>query len=75
MHKATSTVVAIKRVGIDNDLEDIMKEIDFMKGCRSPYIVRYYGSYFKDSELWVCAITNSLLHMPYHYYSVFSIFL
>jgi len=40
-------------VGIDNDLEDIMKEIDFMKGCRSPYIVRYFGSYFKDNELWI----------------------
>jgi len=40
-------------VGIDNDLEDIMKEIDFMKGCRSPYIVRYFGSYCKDSELWI----------------------
>jgi len=53
IHRATGTVTAIKRVGIDNDLEDIMKEIDFMKGCRSPYIVRYFGSYFKDSELWI----------------------
>lgn len=53
MHRATGTIVAIKRVSIDNDLEDIMKEIDFMKGCRSPFIVRYFGSYFKDSELWI----------------------
>jgi len=53
IHKQTSTIVAIKRVGIDNDLEDIMKEIDFMKGCRSPYIVIYFGSYFKDNELWI----------------------
>lgn len=53
IHKQSGTVVAIKKVGIDNDLEDIMKEIDFMKGCRSPYIVRYFGSYFKDNELWI----------------------
>jgi len=24
-----------------------------MKTCRSPYIISYYGSYFKDSELWI----------------------
>jgi serine/threonine protein kinase len=53
MHIQSGIVVAIKRVGIDNDLEDIMKEIDFMKGCRSPYIVRYFGSYLKDNELWI----------------------
>lgn len=53
IHKQTGGIVAIKKVEIDNDLDDIMKEIDFMKGCRSPFIVRYYGSYFKDNELWV----------------------
>eukprot|EP01113_Clastostelium_recurvatum_P010860 TRINITY_DN1545_c0_g1_i2.p1 TRINITY_DN1545_c0_g1~~TRINITY_DN1545_c0_g1_i2.p1 ORF type:complete len:359 (+),score=78.29 TRINITY_DN1545_c0_g1_i2:74-1150(+) len=53
MHRSTSLIVAIKKVPIDNDLEDIMKEIDFMKSCRSPYVVRYHGSYFKDNELWI----------------------
>jgi serine/threonine protein kinase len=53
IHRATGGIVAIKKVGIDNDLDDIMKEIEFMKGCRSPYIVRYFGSYFKENELWI----------------------
>lgn len=53
IHIKTGDIVAIKKVEIDNDLDDIMKEIDFMKGCRSPFIVRYYGSYFKDNELWI----------------------
>eukprot|EP00026_Physarum_polycephalum_P005843 Phypoly_transcript_05882.p1 GENE.Phypoly_transcript_05882~~Phypoly_transcript_05882.p1 ORF type:complete len:470 (+),score=85.35 Phypoly_transcript_05882:171-1580(+) len=53
IHKQTGGIVAIKKVGIDNDLDDIMKEIEFMKGCRSPYIVRYFGSYFKENELWI----------------------
>jgi serine/threonine protein kinase len=53
LHKQTGSIVAVKRVDIDNDLEDIVKEIEFMKGCKSPYIVRYYGSYFKDNELWI----------------------
>jgi serine/threonine protein kinase len=53
IHRQTGGIVAVKKVGIDNDLDDIMREIEFMKGCRSPYIVRYFGSYFKDNELWV----------------------
>jgi serine/threonine protein kinase len=53
IHRQTGGIVAIKKVGIDNDLDDITKEIDFMKGCRSPYIVRYFGSYFKENELWI----------------------
>ena len=24
-----------------------------MKQCDSPYIVKYFGSYFKDADLWV----------------------
>ena len=24
-----------------------------MKQCDSPYIVKYFGSYFKESDLWV----------------------
>lgn len=54
--------MAIKKVGIDNDLDDIMKEIEFMKGCRSPYIVRYFGSYFKENELWVSNMLLCLCH-------------
>jgi len=53
IHRQTGGIVAIKKVGIDNDLDDITKEIEFMKGCRSPYIVRYFGSYFKSDELWI----------------------
>lgn len=30
-----------------------MKEINILKGCRSNYIIRYYGSYYKDDDLWV----------------------
>lgn len=27
-----------------------------MKQCSSPYIIKYYGSYYKESELWVFII-------------------
>jgi hypothetical protein len=33
--------------------EDLINEINIMKQCQSDYIVSYYGSYFKDNDLWV----------------------
>jgi len=52
-HIKTGTATAIKRVPVENDLDEILNEIKIMKQCRSPYIISYYGSYFKDSELWI----------------------
>lgn len=52
-HAKTGTSTAIKRVPVDNDLEEIINEIKIMKQCKSPYIVNYFGSYFKDQELWI----------------------
>jgi len=53
VHHKTNTVTAIKRVPVENDLEEILNEIKIMKQCKSPYIINYYGSYFKESELWI----------------------
>ena len=38
---------------VDTDRQDIIKDIFIMKQCVSPYIVRYYGSYFKNTDLWI----------------------
>jgi hypothetical protein len=40
-------------VPVESDLQEIVKEISIMKQCDSPYIVKYFGSYFKDADLWV----------------------
>jgi len=53
VHIKTGTITAIKRVPVENDLDEILNEIKIMKQCRSPYIISYYGSYFKDNELWI----------------------
>lgn len=46
--------MAVKRVPIEEGLDEIMEEINFMKQCQSPYIVAYYGSFLRgDTELWV----------------------
>ncbi|KAH8279382.1 hypothetical protein KR026_008491, partial [Drosophila bipectinata] len=53
-HKESSSIVAIKLVPVESDLHEIIKEISIMQQCDSPYVVRYYGSYFKQYDLWIC---------------------
>jgi serine/threonine protein kinase len=52
-HKSTGELLAIKQVPIESDLEELIKEISIMQQCDSPFIVRYFGSYFKNSDLWI----------------------
>ncbi|RXG73047.1 Serine/threonine-protein kinase hippo [Armadillidium vulgare] len=53
LHKESGQVLAIKQVPIDTDLQEIIKEISIMQQCDSLHVVKYYGSYFKDSDLWI----------------------
>ncbi|XP_054166856.1 serine/threonine-protein kinase 3-like isoform X2 [Oppia nitens] len=53
LHKESGQVLAIKQVPVESDLGEIIKEISIMQQCDSPYVVRYYGSYFKGSDLWI----------------------
>ena len=52
-HKDSQQILAIKQVPVDTDLQEIIKEISIMQQCDSPYVVKYYGSYFKNTDLWV----------------------
>ncbi|XP_045884726.1 serine/threonine-protein kinase 4-like [Micropterus dolomieu] len=52
-YKETGEIVAIKQVPVESDLQEIIKEIAIMQQCNSPHVVRYYGSYFKNSDLWI----------------------
>ncbi|XP_023230203.1 serine/threonine-protein kinase 3-like isoform X2 [Centruroides sculpturatus] len=53
LHKESGQVLAIKLVPVDTDLKEIIKEISIMQQCDSPYVVKYYGSYFKGTDLWI----------------------
>ncbi len=56
IHNATATPVAIKVVPVsdrDELLEESVKEVSFLRGTQSPYIVRLYGSYLWDGFLWI----------------------
>ena len=54
-HKKANRTVAIKIIPAESDLNDLMKEITILKECKSDFIIRYYGSYYKDGDLWVCS--------------------
>lgn len=49
----TGKIVAIKVIPVETNLEDLLNGVIILKSCYSNYIVRYYGSYFKDNDLWV----------------------
>lgn len=53
LHKQTKNIVAVKIVPTSGDISSLRREITILKECRSPYIVTYYGSYFKDNNLWL----------------------
>ena len=52
-YKQGGQTLAIKKVPVDTDLQEIIKEISIMQQCDCPYIVRYFGSYFKVTDLWI----------------------
>ncbi|KAJ3437533.1 sterile20-like kinase isoform b-related [Anaeramoeba flamelloides] len=56
VYSTTNEVVAIKKLRIFDNLEEIQKlskEITFMKTLHHPNVVRYYDSYLMENELWI----------------------
>ena len=54
--KEDGETVAIKILpwADDDEANDKMREeIHLMMGCDTPYVVRFFGSYLKGSDLWV----------------------
>ncbi|KAJ3205340.1 Serine/threonine-protein kinase 4 [Entophlyctis luteolus] len=54
LHRRSREIVAIKIVPASStDLDQSVKEINFMTGIKSEFIIAYYGSYVRDTELWI----------------------
>ncbi|KAL3072694.1 hypothetical protein niasHS_017668 [Heterodera schachtii] len=53
LHRESGHTLAVKMVPVDTDLQEIIKEITIMQQCDCRHVVKYYGSYFKDSDLWI----------------------
>lgn len=55
-HKHADFVIALKDIevgGTEAERRELEAEIDILRQCNSPNIVKYYGSYFRDGELLV----------------------
>lgn len=52
-YRKKNCTVAVKIIPSESRDEGIMREIHILKECKSDYIIRYYGSYYKDDNLWV----------------------
>lgn len=50
---ATGQDVAVKILPIDSDVSMLKREIKILRQCNSPHIVRYFGTYTKDHDLWI----------------------
>ncbi|KAF7728322.1 Protein kinase C signaling pathway involved MAPKK protein [Apophysomyces ossiformis] len=52
-HKPTNTVMAKKTITVDPDPQlqrQILRELSFLRTCRSPHIVAFYGAFLDDGD-------------------------
>ena len=54
LDKTSNDLVAIKRVKMVIEDNQIKSESKLLKECQSRYIVRYYDVLRREGELWVC---------------------
>ncbi|KAJ2801872.1 MAP kinase kinase (MEK) [Coemansia guatemalensis] len=55
MHRPTQTPMALKFIRADYSIrQQILKELQILHECNSPYIVSFYGAYPKDNGVRVC---------------------
>lgn len=53
LNSISQELVAIKRVKIVSEKEQIESESRLLKSCKSRYVVGYYNVLRKENELWV----------------------
>ncbi|KAJ2768914.1 MAP kinase kinase (MEK), partial [Coemansia nantahalensis] len=54
-HRPTQTPMALKFIRADYSMrQQILKELQILHECNSPYIVSFYGAYPKDNGVQVC---------------------
>lgn len=72
VHRRTGEWVAIKIISLAEEeaVDDVRREISILKECENSHIVKYYGSYFEQDNLWVWMHTPPLpLVSSFHHYA------
>ena len=49
----TAELAAVKIIPVEQDADEVSREIETLKQCDAPNIVKYFGSVSKDGELWI----------------------
>ena len=59
--KRDSKLVALKVMPAESKTDTLMKEIEVLKECQSPYIIAYRDRWLKNDRLWVCCHLSAYL--------------
>ena len=51
--RKTQESVAVKIIPLQEDMSSLKREVDILKDCTNDFVVKYLGSFNKDSTLWI----------------------
>ena len=58
---ASNSIVAIKMLVVNNNMDSLKGEYDNITRFQSPYIVRCYNFFHGDSIAWVCFVLRLIM--------------
>ncbi|KAJ3315517.1 MAP kinase kinase (MEK), partial [Blyttiomyces sp. JEL0837] len=76
LHKPTNTLMARKIIHVEANKtvqKQILRELQILKNCNSPYIVSFYGAFLNDANISICMEFMDLGSLDYIYKKLVSL--